>query len=258
MESTNYNLLAGQKLVLEVCVESVQSAVAAEKGGAQRVELCSGLSEGGLTPSYGLIQVVRKSIGIGLHVLIRPRRGDFLYSELEVEIMKRDIEIAKELGADGVVLGALRPEGHVDLELMQDFIAVARPLSVTFHRAFDVTPDPLKALDDLMHLKVDRLLTSGQQGTALEGAALISNLIERAGNSLIVMPGSGVNERNMQELLKLTRATEFHTSARKKVASDMIFRRSDLPMAGVQQLTEYENLVADKQKIAAICNLSVA
>ncbi|MFT2008475.1 copper homeostasis protein CutC [Pontibacter sp. 13R65] len=258
MESTNFSFSARKKPVLEVCVDSILSAVAAEKGGAQRVELCSGLSEGGLTPSYGLIKIVRKSINIGLHVLIRPRRGDFLYSELEVEIMKRDIEVAKELGADGVVVGALKPDGQVDVELMQSFMAVAKPLSVTFHRAFDVTPDPYKALNDLIELNVDRLLTSGQQGTALEGAALISELIERAGNNLTVMPGSGVNERNMQELLKLTGATELHTSARKKIASDMLFRRDNLPMAGMQQLSEYESLVADEQKITTICRLAEA
>ncbi len=236
----------------EICVESVQSAVAAEKGGAQRVELCAGLSEGGTTPSAGMIELTRKSINIGLHVLIRPRRGDFLYSDSEFAIMKKDIEVAKALGVDGIVIGILQADGNIDKERMRELINLSYPLSVTFHRAFDMTPDPFSALEDLLELKVPRLLTSGQQETALQGAALIRDLIQKAGKRIVVMPGSGINETNVGELLAKTGAKEFHTSARLTTASQMAFRRNDLAMAVTPPLSEYALQVADENKIRAI------
>lgn len=247
-----YNPRSKKGLALEVCVDSIQSAIAAEAGGAARVELCSSLAEGGITPGAGMIEVARKNISIGLHVLIRPRRGDFLYSSLELEIMKKDIEIAKATGANGVVLGVLNKNGSIDTERMQELIQISRPLSVTFHRAFDVCSDPLKALDDLIRLKVDRLLTSGQQASALQGATLIRELVERAGNRLMVMPGGGISSKNIQEIIRKTKAKEFHSSAQKKVNSQMGYQRKHLPMAGAKELTEYENLVADPARIMDI------
>lgn len=154
---------------LEICIDSVHSAIAAQEGGAVRVELCDNLFEGGTTPSAGCIQLVRENIHIDLNVIIRPRGGDFLYSPLEFEIMKQDIKIAKQLGANGVVLGILNKDGTIDQKRTAELIALARPMTVTFHRAFDVTRDPFEALEQLIDLGVDRILTSGQENTVLEG-----------------------------------------------------------------------------------------
>ncbi len=239
--------------LLEVCVDSFASAFNAQQGGAARIELCSSLSEGGLTPSYGLIEVVRQQLSIDVFVLIRPRRGDFLYRREELEIIKKDIAAAKRLGANGVVLGVLKKDGRVDVEQMQQLIALAHPLPITFHRAFDVTPDPYQALDDLLQLGIPRLLTSGQQATALQGAGLICKLIQQAGKSMVIMPGSGVDEGNITTLMAATGAHEYHASARGKVQSSMAYQRKELYMAAGQGLSEYENLVADTEKIAAIC-----
>lgn len=236
---------------LEICVDSVQSAIAAERGGAQRIELCDNLLDGGTTPSAGMIEMTRKHIDIGLHVLIRPRRGDFLYSSIEFEVMKRDIEIAKIMGANGFVLGLLKADGNVDMERTNELVALSRPMSVTFHRAFDLAPDPLKALDDLMELGVDRLLTSGQKKSAYLGLDLITELVKKAGEKLIILPGGGISEGNIREIVKKARVTECHTSARKKVDSEMLFRRDNLPM-GNAGISEYENAVADEDKVAAM------
>ncbi|PRY11677.1 copper homeostasis protein [Pontibacter ummariensis] len=251
MQKASYSS-KGQGGALEICVESVRSALAAEQGGAQRVELCDSLVEGGTTPSAGLIEVTRKNISIGLHVLIRPRRGDFLYSDLEFEILKHDIAMAKRLGADGVVLGMLKEDGEVDTERMQELMVLARPLSVTFHRAFDLTPDPFKALNDLICLKVDRLLTSGQEQTALQGTALIRALVEKAGDKLVIMPGSGINAGNVYEIISKTGVKEVHASARKKVDGTMRFRKNYPPMSSVGQLSEFEFLVTDEEQVKAM------
>lgn len=237
---------------LEICIDSAHAAIAAEKGGAQRVELCDNLAEGGTTPSAGMIALTRQHINIGLHVLIRPRRGDFLYSDLEFEIMKHDIEVAKSLGADGVVIGILKADGTIDTDRTRQLMELARPLSVTFHRAFDLTPDPHQALDDLLQLGVPRLLTSGQQASAYKGAPLLRELVKQAGDQLIVMPGAGINEQNIKEIIAVTGAKEYHTSARSRFEGDMAFRREHLFMASAQPLSEYEHYTADAGKIAAI------
>lgn len=252
MQQAGYKRVTKKVFSLEVCVDSLQSAIAAAEGGADRIELCNSLSEGGTTPSAGMIEAARKIINIGLHVLIRPRRGDFLYSAPEFEVMKKDIEIAKALGAEGVVLGILKEDGSIDIARVQELIAIARPLSITFHRAFDLTSAPFKALDELIALQVDRLLSSGQQPSALQGAPLLRELIKRADKRLTVMPGGGISPENIQEIIAKTGATEFHTSARKKTNSQMSFRREQLAMAGTQTLTEYEQLIADPAGIFAI------
>ncbi|WP_224996292.1 copper homeostasis protein CutC [Cesiribacter sp. SM1] len=238
---------------IEICVDSVESALQAQAGGATRVELCAGLSEGGLTPSAGLIEITSKSIHIPVHVLIRPRRGDFLYSAHEFDVMKRDIKTAKALGVAGIVLGVLKPDGQVDVVRTAELIAIAAPLSITFHRAFDMTPDPFKALEDVIGLKADRLLTSGQQPSALAGASLLAKLVQRAANRLIVMPGGGISAENIQELLISTGATAYHASARSRTSSQMHFRNHGLAMAATQQLSEYENMIADAALIARLC-----
>ncbi|MBC5773124.1 copper homeostasis protein CutC [Pontibacter sp. KCTC 32443] len=248
MERASSNLVP----VLEICVDSVASALAAEQGGAQRVELCDYLAGGGTTPSTGMIEVVRKSINIGLHVLIRPRRGDFLYSEAEFEVMKKDIALCRELGADGVVIGALTKYGSIDTAGTAELMAQAEPMSITFHRAFDLCADPIKALDDLLALGVDRLLTSGQQETALQGAELIRELHKRAAGKMIIMPGGGVTPANVQELLSITGVREVHASFRKSVASEMQFRQDSPPMFSFKQISEFEQLVADVEQVRAM------
>jgi copper homeostasis protein len=238
--------------VLEICVDSVASAIIAEQGGAHRVELCDYLAGGGTTPSAGMIEVVRKSISIGLHVLIRPRRGDFLYSDAEFEIMRRDIQLCRELGADGVVLGMLTRDGSVDVGRTAELIALARPMSVTFHRAFDLCADPMKALDVLLQLNVHRLLTSGQQETALQGAGLIKELNERATGKLIIMPGGGVTPANVKELVIKTGVSEVHASVRKPIESDMLFRKNLPSMSNYKQVSEFEQLVANVEQVKAM------
>jgi copper homeostasis protein len=245
-------MLMPEQLTLEICIDSVASALVAEQGGAQRVELCDYLAGGGTTPSAGMIAVVRKSIEIGLHVLIRPRRGDFLYSAAEIEIMKRDIQVCRDLGADGVVIGALTKDGNIDTAITQELIEEAGPLSITFHRAFDLTPDPIRALDDLLQLQVHRLLTSGQQETALQGAGLIRELNERAAGKLIVMPGGGVTPANVHELVSRTGVREVHASVRRSVESGMTFRKDYPPMSSNRVLSEFEQLVADVEQVRAI------
>lgn len=214
----------------EVCANSVASCIAAQQGGATRVELCAGIPEGGTTPSYGMIKNARKSINIGLNVIIRPRGGDFLYSLSELEEMLEDIRIAKELGADGLVFGCLRPDGSVDMEAMKPLMEAAGDTPVTFHRAFDHTSDPMQALEDIIKLGCARILTSGCMPTALEGAPLLARLVEKADERIIIMPGCGVKESNIAEIARLSGAKEFHFSARESVESGMIFRNQQVAM----------------------------
>ncbi len=214
----------------EICANSVASCIAAQEGGADRVELCAGIPEGGTTPSYGMIRNARKSINIGLNVIIRPRGGDFLYSESEIEEMVCDIRVAKELGADGLVFGCLTPDGNVDIEAMKKLMDAAGDTPVTFHRAFDHTSDPLKALEDIIGLGCARILTSGCRPTALEGVSLLAQLVEVAGDRIIIMPGCGVKEGNIAEIARLSGAREFHFSARESVESGMIFRNPEVAM----------------------------
>ncbi|XP_062070894.1 copper homeostasis protein cutC homolog isoform X5 [Lepus europaeus] len=182
---------AANGFLMEVCVDSVESAVNAERGGAGRIELCSGLLEGGTTPSMGLLQIVKQSVQIPVFVMIRPRGGDFLYSDREIEVMKADIQLAKLYGADGLVFGALTEDGQIDKELCMSLIALCRPLPVTFHRAFDMVQDPMAALETLLTLGFERVLTSGCDSSALEGLPLIKRLIDEAKGRIVVMPEKG-------------------------------------------------------------------
>lgn len=238
-------------VLIEVCANSVESALAAQAGGAARVELCSALVEGGITPSAGAIELAHELLQIGLHVLIRPRGGDFCYDETEFAVMKHDIAFCKRAGVDGIVIGVLNPDGHVDAARTSELIAVARPMTVTFHRAFDMTADAFRALDDILALGAERLLTSGQRGNAVEGKELIAELVRRAGDRLIVMPGAGINEGNIRGLITATGAREFHLSGQKKVASRMIYRNPRVYM-GVPGLPEYETGVTDAEKIRRV------
>lgn len=243
-----------KKKKIEVVIDSVYSAIVAEQGGADRVELCDNLFEGGTTPSSGMIRVVRDQINIGLQVMIRPRGGDFLYSELEFEIMKNDINTAKDIGADGVVFGILQNDGTVDMDRCRELIALAQPMNVTFHRAFDMTADPFLSLEALIKLKFDRVLSSGQERTAFEGADLLKELVEKAKNKIIVMPGGGITERNLLKIEEVTKAMEFHVSGRNKVESKMVFRRNNVFMGGELRFEEYANSFADIDKIKKFKN----
>jgi len=201
-------------MILEIAANSVASALAAQEGGAGRVELCTALELGGLTPSHAQIALARERLRIPLYALIRPRAGDFLYGDLECETMQRDIETCVALGCDGVVLGVLDADGKVDMPRCRALIAAAGKLGVTFHRAFDLTRDPLSSLDDLIRLGCERVLTSGAQASAWEGAASIRQLVELSAGRIVVMPGAGVHAGNIGKLQQITGASEFHASAK--------------------------------------------
>lgn len=210
--------------LLEIATNSVASALVAQDVGAGRVELCASLGEGGLTPSYATIALARDRLRIPLCVLIRPRAGDFLYSDSELETMLGDIEICVRLGCDGVVIGALDAGGDVALAPCRQLIAAAGRLGVTFHRAFDLTRDPHRALEDIVALGCARILTSGQCPTAPAGAELIRALVAQAAQRIVIMPGAGIDAENIAELQAQTRATEFHASAKRSLASGMRHR----------------------------------
>jgi copper homeostasis protein len=210
--------------LLEIAANSIASALAAQAGGAGRVELCSALELGGLTPSHATIAMVRERLGIPLYVLIRPRSGDFLYTDDECEAMCRDIETCVALGCDGVVLGVLDADGDVDMERCYGLIAAAGHIGVTFHRAFDLVRDPQRALDDVIALGCERVLTSGGQASAPEGTAQIRALIEQAAGRIGIMPGAGVTPGNLAALAAATGAHEFHASAKRQLVSGMRHR----------------------------------
>jgi copper homeostasis protein len=220
------------KPLLEIAANSLASALVAQDAGAHRIELCASLGEGGLTPSYATIAHARDRLRIPIHVLIRPRAGDFLYDELEIETMIGDIEQCVRLGCEGVVIGALEADGNVDQAQCRSLIAAAGPLGVTFHRAFDITRDPRRALEDIVGLGSERILTSGQQPTANGGAAMIRALIEQAGTRIVVMPGAGIDSTNVGALRAKTGATEFHASAKRALASGM--RHGNAALAHMQ------------------------
>ena len=233
----------------EICANSVASCIAAQKGGADRVELCAGIPEGGTTPSFGMIRNARECIDIALNVIIRPRGGDFLYSENELREMVYDIQAAKELGADGLVFGCLCPDGSVDMKAMAVLMEAAGDTPVTFHRAFDHTSDPFKALEDIISLGCTRILTSGCRPTALEGADLLAQLVEKASDRIIIMPGCGVREGNIAEIARLSGAREFHFSARESVQSGMFFRNPEVTMGSEDDPYGYD--VTTARRVAA-------
>ena len=242
-------------MLLEVCVHSVESAIAAEKGGAKRVELCDNIPEGGTTPSHAAIVLARKHLSIDLNVIIRPRGGDFLYTSLELKIMKQDIIAAKNLGADGVVFGVLTREGNIDKTACRQLLEVAYPMRTTFHRAFDMVADPYVSLEDIISLGFDNLLTSGLQSKAYDGIPLIKKLVEQAKERITIMPGSGINENNIKEIATKTKAKAFHVSVRKKTASHMVFRNNTIRMGGIEDISEYENSITDENRVREIVGI---
>lgn len=243
------------KFCLEICVDSVESAIDAQNAGANRVELCNNLIEGGTTPGFGTISSARNSLSIGLNVIIRPRGGDFLYSDLEFDIMRREIDQCGEGGVDGIVLGILEPDGAIDIERTARLIEFARPMSATFHRAFDMSGDPVKSLEDVIACGADRLLTSGQKNKASEGAELIGQLVSQADDRIIIMPGSGINESNIEEIASKTGAMEFHLTGRKIIESEMIYCKKNISMGGIPGISEFSRKVADPDMIERIVHI---
>ena len=239
--------------ILEICAGSVESAIAARDGGAQRIELCAALEVGGVTPSAGVIAEARKIEDLVLNVIIRPRGGDFLYNEYEAVCMEHDIRTCKALGVDGVVIGALTPDGDIDTALCRRLIAAADGMSITFHRAFDMCRNAGKALEELIAIGCHRVLTSGRAATAMEGTTLLKELVKQADGRIIIMPGCGVSSANAAAILQATGATEIHASARKNVGSGMLFRHSGVSM-GNPDSDEYARKETDVNEVRAIVN----
>lgn len=248
-----------RKSKIEICANSVESAIKAQEGGAYRVELCAGIPEGGTTPPFGDMRMARQMLHqTKLHVIIRPRGGDFLYSPLEQEIMLHDIKVARQLGADGVVFGCLTAEGDVDMVAMKKLMNAVGDMNVTFHRAFDMCKDPFKALEQIIELGCTRILTSGQESNAVKGIPLLKELVKQADGRIIIMPGCGVNPENIKQIAEETNATEFHFSGRSSYESDMIFRNPKVSMGGTVKIEEYQRDVTNPEIVkAALAELAI-
>lgn len=236
--------------LLEIAAGSLASALAAEEGGADRVELCSSLAEGGITPSYGMLAAVRERVRIPVYVLVRSRSGDFLYDEAEFEMMRRDVEISAKLGFDGVVIGALDADGHVDTRC-RELVNAAGKLGVTFHRAIDASADLSRALEDIIALGCERVLTSGGHASALAGASVIAGLVAQSGGRIRVMAGAGIRSGNLAEVARLSGAHEFHGSARAVLKSRMRYLNPALKdLAPDTELSSVDEVRAMKAQLA--------
>lgn len=231
-------------MTIEICANSLTSAINAQLGGAHRVELCSELSLGGITPSAAIIQLARERLTIQVFVLIRPRGGDFCYSDDEIAVMERDIEYCKQVGCDGVVIGVLQSDGTIDIPKMQRLIDAARPMQVTFHRAFDVCKNSLDAFEIIKNLGIERILTSGQQNRAADGIELLKQLVERSESKISIMAGSGVNAQNALMFQEIG-IRELHFSAKALVDSEMEFIHSDVQL----ETSPYLNWISNVERI---------
>jgi copper homeostasis protein len=240
---------------LEICADNIESAIVAQNAGADRVELCTDLQEGGTTPGFGSIVSARNNLNIGLNIIIRPRGGDFLYSDLEYDIMRRDIDICGECGVDGIVLGILRTDGTIDVERTAKLIEFAHPMNATFHRAFDMCSNPVLGLEEVISTGAVRLLTSGQKNKAEDGMEMISQLVHQAGERIIIMPGSGINESNIVQIARITGAKEFHLTGRKIIDSEMLYRNNRINMGDSSASNEFSRRVSDLEKIKSIVKI---
>lgn len=214
--------------MLEIAVFNIESALAAVAAGADRLELCENPMEGGTTPSYGTLKKIRATVSIPVFPIIRPRGGDFLYSDAEFEVIQNDVRLCKELGFDGVVIGLLLPDGNIDTIRTKQLVELAYPMDVTFHRAFDRCIDPLQGLEDIISCGCTRILTSGQVPNAIDGKELIKTLVEKADGRIIILPGSGVRSSNAADLAAYTGAKELHSSARTSIPSSMQFIKAGM------------------------------
>ena len=241
---------------IEICLENVESIIAAEEGGADRVEFCSDLFEGGLTPSLGMFRTARKHTNIDMNVMIRPRGGDFCYSDIEFETMLENTKIFKEEGANAIVFGILNPDGTIDKERCEKLIEVARPLEVTFHRAFDMSVDAIESLKTLIELKVDRVLSSGLEATVMEGLLTLKKMIEFAKDDIIVMPGCGISERNFDYIKKELQAKEYHVYLPMEQQSKMLYKPNHIFMGGELRQAEFVISNTDNSRVKAIKGLA--
>jgi copper homeostasis protein len=233
---------------LEIIAFNIESCVIAQACGANRIELCDNPGDGGTTPSYGFIKAAREKLRIELYAMVRPRGGDFFYSDDEFEIMKADVKNHKASGCDGVVIGLLNKDGSVDKERSRKLVELAYPMGVTFQRAFDRVNDPFKALEDIIDIGCERILTSGLVPSCLDGAPLIAQLVQQANERIIIMPGSGLRSSNVIEVTKITGAREFHTSARTFVNTQM-----DFVVKGMAE--DLKNVMVDGEEVKKIATL---
>lgn len=224
---------------LECCVDSVESAIAAKKGGADRIELCSALVIGGLSPSQALYQKIREQVDIPIRVLLRPRFGDFCYTDFEHEIIKEEIKSFRNLGADGIVIGTMKPDGTLNLEQMKEFIEEAQGMPVTLHRAFDMCKDPFVTLEEVRKLGISTILTSGQKNTCVDGIELLKELVEKAQGETEILIGGGVDASVIPMLAEKAKAKAYHMSGKISMESKMCYRKQDVSM-GVASVSEYE------------------
>jgi len=245
-------------MTVEIVVYNIASALKAQEGGADRIELCDNPGEGGTTPSYGTIELVRQNVSVDVFVMIRPRGGDFCYSSYEFHAMKRDISQCQKLSVDGFVFGILNPDGTIDKKRCKELIAKVRPLKVTCHRAFDMTRDPFEALEDCIEVGFDRILTSGQQAQAVIGAERIGELIKKANGRIAIMPGSGVSEDNVRTIISTSGATEIHFSATAIKESEMIFRNPQIAGMGSEEGSEFKLRTVDPMRIRKIRELAMS
>ena len=236
-------------VLLEIMADSIESAISAQRGGADRIELCENLGDGGTTPSPGLIQMAVDLLDIDVNIMIRPRGGDFYYTDLEYQVMKNNVQFCRNAGAAGIVIGLLNIDGTVDKERTEELVNLARPMKVTFHRAFDMTVDPFDALDELISIGVDHILTSGQRPTAREGADLIAELVKKADGRTAIIAGAGITEHNIKEIIQKTRVKECHSSAKSLSQSKMEYQKTALFMGRQKELSEYETMVVDPEKV---------
>ncbi|ESZ04937.1 copper homeostasis protein CutC [Mesorhizobium sp. L48C026A00] len=237
--------------LIEICVEGIDGLLAAQAAGADRIELCASLVEGGVTPSFGMVRAALELATIPFHVIVRPRGGDFLYSDAEYRSMLADISALRELGVAGVVVGCLNADGTIDEKRMSELVQAAGHLNVTCHRAFDMTRDPTDALEALIRSKVGRVLTSGQRDTALEGVALLADLVRQAGKRIIILGCGGLDPNNIAEVRERTGLTEMHFAALKDVPSAMRYRNPRVGMGGTDLDREYRNTVTDAALVAS-------
>ena len=246
-----------KKYTLEICVDSVKSAINAERGKATRLELCSNLIIGGTTPTKSLFEEVKKNVNNPVNVLIRPRFGDFLYSDYEVNIIKNEIKMFKKLGVDGIVVGILTKNGEIDLDNMKKFIEVAQDIPITFHRAFDVCRETLKAFYQLQELGVQNILTSGQSQDCLRGKKLLKELVKistkNSKNKTEILVGAGLNIENIDEIVNFTGATNFHFSGKRIKQSSMEYRKENVNM-GLKEFSEFEILETDENLVKEVAD----
>lgn len=243
-------------MTVEVVVYNIQSALKALEGGADRIELCDNPGEGGTTPSYGTIEVVRRNLSIDVYVMIRPRGGDFHYSSYEYHAMRRDVMQCQRLSVDGVVFGMLKTNGTIDVARCQELIRLARPLKITCHRAFDMSRDPFEALEACIEAGFDRILTSGQRPVAADGIELLGRLKEKAAGRIAIMAGSGVNEKTVEAIVRGSGVNEIHFSALSFAESDMTYRNEKITAMGDDEGSEFRIRTVDPDRVRTIRRLA--